>query len=208
MGTFREWHCESPHCGPLVPIVQSLSIISLAECRTSWNVVRFNLRKTVILSQKLRCTQETQKMPMSPTDTVFKVSSLSQDWYRRPEQGIPTWLSQEMGRMWVDARVDSSRWRRFRFVWRSPPWRSNSSSRIAWHPWWPASSGHREAPAEKQRNCSEDRKDMIAMISMINANLQNIYFHINTIYSRWHQYHIISWTSMAFDTQKYDSVYF
>ena len=177
MGMFRAWHCESPHCGPLIPIVQSLSSMSLAECRTSWNVVRFNLRKTVILSQKLRCTQETQKMPMSATDTVFEVSSLSQDWYRRPEQGIPTWLSQEMGRMWVDARVDLFR-RRCRFVSRSPPWRSNSSSRTAWHPWWPASSGHPEAPAEKQRNCSEDRKEMIEMISMISMHIYRIYIII------------------------------
>ena len=31
----------------------------------------------MILSQKLRCTQETQKMPMSATDTVFEVSFIT-----------------------------------------------------------------------------------------------------------------------------------
>ena len=112
--------------------------------------MRINLRKKVILSQKLSCTQEAQKMPMSATDTVFDMSSPSQDWFRPPEQGFYTWLSQESP------------------LTQQPQQPDHLASVVA-NQEWPS-----RGPIRKQRRSSKNWKDRTDRIPRINAHLQNI----------------------------------
>ena len=173
MGMFRAWHCESPHCGPLVPFVQSLSSISrwvqdiLKRCEVQPKEDGDSFPET-------QSHTRSSEMPVSETDTVCDVSSPSSGLVSPSRTRYPYLVVAGDGKD-VSGWVDSSR---CRFVSRSRHWRSNSSSRIASHPWWPASSGHPEARADIKKSQRYDINDRYQWSMHIYRIYTGIYIYI------------------------------